>query len=171
MRRLLLLACLFAAPAVLAAAPGGAPNPVELGSFKDWTAYSYDTGPKKQCYVVSRPKKSEGKVEKRGQPHLMVTHRPGGKAYNEVSIAAGYGYKPDSKVTAQIDDGKKFELFTHDDKAWSDKDDAKLVEAFKSGERVEVRGTPAKGAATVDQYSLAGFGAAHQVINKACNVK
>jgi hypothetical protein len=169
MSRLLLLFCLAAAP-TLAAAPAG-PSPVELGSFRDWTAYSYDSGPKKQCYMVSRPKKSEGKVEKRGQPHLMVTHRPGGKAFNEVSVAAGYPFKPESKVTAQVDEGKKFELFTRDDKAWSEKEDAKLVEAFKSGDRLEVRGTPAKGPPTVDSYSLAGFGAAHQAIGKACNVK
>src|SRR5262249_16690763 len=135
------------------------------------TAYSYDTGPKKQCYMVSRPKKSEGKVEKRGQPHLMVTHRPGSKALNEVSVAAGYPYKAESKVTVQVGEGKKFEMFTHDDKAWAEKEDAKLVEAFKAGERLEVHGTPAKGAATVDHYSLAGFGAAHQAIGKACNVR
>jgi hypothetical protein len=165
----LLLAGLPAAGASAAAASSG-PNPVELGVYKDWTAYSYDSGPKKICYMMSRPKKSEPKLDKRGQPHLMVTHRPAGKALNEVSIAAGYPFKKDSKVTATIDKSK-FELFTKEDKAWSEREDLKLVEAFKKGEQLEVRGTPDKGNATTDTYSLSGFGAALGAINKACNVK
>jgi hypothetical protein len=153
-----------------AASPASGPSPIELGVYKDWTAYSFDSGPKKICYMMSRPKKSEPKLDKRGQPHLMVTHRPAGKALNEVSIAAGYPFKKDSKVTATIDKSK-FELFTKEDKAWSEREDQKLVEAFKKGEELQVRGTPDKGSATTDVYSLSGFVSALGAINKACNVR
>lgn len=168
-RALLVVSWLGFGPA-LAASPGSPPSPVEIGSFKDWTAYSFGSGPAKICYMMSRPKKSEPKLDKRGQPHLMVTHRPAAKALNEVSVTAGYPYKPDSKVTATIEK-TKFELFVKGDKAWSEKEDAKLVEAFKKGDQLDVRGVPEKGAAVVDHYSLSGFGASLAAINKACNVK
>ena len=164
-----MILALIGAGTSFAAAPAGGPSPIELGVYKDWTAYSYDSGPKKICYMMSRPKKSDPKVDKRGQAHIMVTHRPAAKALNEVSIAAGAPYKKDSKVTATIEK-TKFELFTKDDKAWSEKEDAKLVEAFRKGEEVDVRLQTERGAIT-DHYSLNGFGAAHAAINKACNVR
>jgi len=164
------IAACLATGSVMAASPAASPNPVEIGSFKDWTAYSYGNGPKKICYMTSRPKKSEPKLDKRGQPHVMVTHRPADKALNEVSVTAGFPLKADSKVIATIDKSK-FEMFVKGDKAWSEKDDAKLVEAFKKGETMDVRGQPEKGAAVLDPYSLSGFGAALAAINKACNVK
>ena len=166
----LIAAAFLAAGAALAASPSSGPSPVELGVYKDWTAYSYDSGPKKICYMMSRPKKSEPRLDKRGQPHLMVTHRPAGKALNEVSIAAGYPFKKYSKVTAVVDKSR-FELFTKEDKAWSEKEDQKLVEAFRKGQRLEVKGAPDKGGATTDTYSLSGFAQALSAINKACNVR
>jgi len=154
----------------MAASPASPPSPVEIGQFKDWTAYSFGSGPGKVCYMMSRPKKSEPKLDKRGQPHLMVTHRPAAKALNEVSVAAGFPFKADSKVIATVEKSR-FELFVKGDKAWSEKEDVKLVEAFRKGDQLDVRGVPEKGAAVVDHYSLSGFGAALTAINKACNVK
>jgi hypothetical protein len=169
LRILTITMALACAGTSFAAAPAGGPSPVELGVYKDWTAYSYDSGPKKICYMMSRPKKTDPKVDKRGQAHIMVTHRPAAKALNEVSIAAGAPYKKDSKVTASIEKAR-FELFTKDDKAWSEKEDSKLVDSFRKGEQVEVKLQTEKGALT-DTYSLNGFGGALTAINKACNVK
>ena len=166
----IVITSLLGAGSALAASPAAAPSPVEIGSFKDWSAYSFGNGRAKVCYMMSRPKSSTPKLEKRGQAHVMVTHRPADKALNEVSVTAGYAFKKGSDATATVDKSK-FDLFTKDDKAWSEKDDAKLVDAFKSGNQLEVRGQPEKGPATVDVYSLTGFAAAHTAIDKACEVK
>ena len=70
-------------------------------------------------------------------------------------------------------DGTKFEMFTNNDTAWSRdaQGDAALVKAMRAGQTMIVRGTSARGTLTADTYSLGGFTAGHEAINKACGVK
>ncbi len=50
-------------------------------------------------------------------------------------------------------------------------DDAKVVQAMLKGQTMVVKGTPAKGDAATDTYSLNGISKAYQELNKACGVK
>ena len=50
-------------------------------------------------------------------------------------------------------------------------DDAKLLQAMLKGQTMVVKGTPAKGEATADTYSLDGVTKAYQEMSKACGVK
>ena len=79
-----------------------AATPQVLGEYGDWTAYVYKDGRGSVCYMVSKPKKDEGKYSKRGDIYAVVTHRPAEKAYDEVSFVAGYSFKPQAAFTVKI---------------------------------------------------------------------
>ena len=140
-----------------------------LGKFGDWRAYAYDEKGEKACYIASQPKKDEGDYKKRGEIYAMVTHRPADKVRDEVSLAAGYRYKTESRVKVSVD-GKTFELFPHEDTAWvpDSAGDKKLVAAMRAGRTMVVQGTSARGTQTKDTYSLIGFSKAYQTAARAC---
>ena len=87
----------------------------------------------------------------------------------EVSVEAGYTYKPGSEVEITVD-GQNFKLFTQGGNAWAydEKGDRALLEAMRAGRQMVVKGTSSRGTLTTDTYSLAGFSAALQSIDKAC---
>lgn len=140
-----------------------------LGKFGDWRAYAYDEKGDKACYIASQPEKDEGDYKQRGDIYAMVTHRPADKVRDEVSLAAGYLYKAESRVKVSVD-GKIFELFPHEDTAWvpDSAGDRKLVAAMKAGKTMVVQGTSSRGTETKDTYSLMGFTKAYQAASKAC---
>lgn len=140
-----------------------------LGTFGTWTAVVDGSGLRKQCYVGSAPKTSEGKYTKRDPVHVLVTHRPADKVRGELSVTAGYTYKPGKEVEAKVD-GKTFKLFSRDDNAWAQdaNADKAIVAAMKAGRELVIRGTSSRGTLTTDTYPLAGFTAAMNAIDKAC---
>jgi len=143
----------------------------EVGIFGAWSAFALAERTGKLCYLSAEPKKSAGKYTKRGDVYVQITHRPP-RTRNEVSIIAGYTFKPGSDVEVDID-GKRFELFTSRDTAWSRnaKGDAALIRAMRAGGTLIVRGTSSRGTPTTDTYSLTGFTAGHNAITKACGLK
>ena len=124
------------------------------------------------CYLAGEPKKTEPAGRKRKRPLAMVTHRPGEKIANVVSFVEGYPLKEGSEVSLDIG-GAKFDLFTKGDSAWARTPelDKAIVDAMTSGKQAVVKGTPQKGPAATDTYSLAGFAQALELIDKACDVK
>ena len=91
---------------------------------------------------------------------------------NVVSFDEGYPLNDDDDVTLEI--GRdKFPLFAKDDSAWARTSDLdkQIVAALAKEKSAVVKGTPKKGHATIDTYSLAGFAKALALIDKACDVK
>lgn len=172
--------------ALLGAAPCWAAGSTYLGTFGDWEAYTFSEKAGKVCYATSLPKKTQGAPKGRSTTFVSVTHRPGEKAVNEVSVSAGFAYKTDSDVEVEIG-GAKIKLFTSNAAAWArdPATDKALVEAMKKGAAADkalaeakktprgftVVGTPAKGGAVTDSYSLNGFAAAYAKIGEVCGVK
>jgi len=140
-----------------------------IGTFTDWTAFSDGAGDKRICYVGSVPKKAEGKYTRRGDTYTLISHRPGDGVFGEVSVEAGYTYKPDSEVVVDVD-GKKFQLFTKGGNAWANdaNADKALVAAMKAGRKMIIKGTSSRGTLTTDTYSLSGLTAAYKAIDEAC---
>lgn len=175
-RALLLLSA--ALPFLIAAAPPAAPAaspapaPKLLGEFKDWAAYTMVEPKGEICYAVSKPKKSDPAKAKRGEAHLLVTHRPSEKQNNVVSVELGFPTAKDSAATIMI--GKdKFDFFTDKQTAWtrdSDTDKA-VVTAMARAADFTAKVKPAAGGEASDSYSLAGFSDALAQIDKACKVK
>lgn len=157
---------------LLLAGPALAAEAKLLAAHGDWEAYVFSEKRGKVCYMASLPKKRDGGPKGRGETFVTVTHRPGEKSTDVVSVTAGYAYKKDSAAELDID-GAAEKLFTAGDGAWASdaKTDKALVGAMIRGRVMTVRGIPAKGAASADTYSLSGFTAAHDEIGKACGVK
>lgn len=144
-------------------------EPKLIGTYGDWSAYSFSEGDKNVCYILSTPKKAVGNYKKRGEIFALVTHRPAEKTRNVFSIMAGYAYKSDSPVNVAID-GQKFVLFSHNDSAWAPDTatDNRLATAMRKGKTMTVTGASSKGTSTTDTYGLKGTTAAFDAINKAC---
>jgi hypothetical protein len=140
-----------------------------LGSFSSWDAFMQAEGRNRTCYLVGRPKTVEPKGVKRDDIYLTVTHRSADKVRNEVGVFVGYPLKDKSTVDAEV--GKtRFSLFVRDDAAWAvdAKTDKALTDALATGQSLVVKGTSARGTATIDTYVLQGFAAALKAINTAC---
>ncbi|NCB50029.1 MAG: hypothetical protein EOM53_05080 [Alphaproteobacteria bacterium] len=141
-----------------------------LGTYSDWSAYSYQDKDGKVCYVFSNPKKSEGKYTRRGDVFLMITQRPKMKMYDVFNVTAGYIYKSKTEASIKIDAKPAFPLFTYEEQAWTNtsKMDKRLVSAMKSGNIAVVEGTSSRGTLTTDTFSLKGFTKAYNASKKAC---
>lgn len=165
-------ALLIGSALALAAVPCWAAGSTQLGSFNDWNAYLFSDKSGKVCYMASLPKAQKEAPRKRGNTFLSVTHRPGDKSFDVVSVEAGFVYKAGSAVDLDVD-GNRIQLFTKGGGAWArdPETDKALVAAFRKGRAVAISGLPLKGKPVVDTYSLSGFSAAYAKIGEACGVK
>jgi hypothetical protein len=162
-------------------AKGQDQNRKRIGTFHDWQAFTLTTGDNTVCYAISVPKKMTPKTVRRngrtvrlqrGEVYVTITHRPATETENEVNVVIGYPFKKRSQVAYTID-GHRHNLFTMDDGAWAydSKSDNTIVRAMERGKTLVVTGTSSHGTTTKDTYSLVGFTAAHNAIDKACGVK
>ena len=159
----LALAAAFAAPA----SAQGAPE--KIGVFNDWEAYAFTEGKAKTCYAMTRPRTSEPSGVKRGNVYMMVTYRTQPRTRDEISVYFGYPLRSDTGIEASVGTDK-FSLFGKDEAAWAPdpRADRAVVESMAKGITLTVKGVSTKGTATLDHYSLKGFGAALKAIGAAC---
>jgi hypothetical protein len=139
-------------------------RPQALGTFQDWTAAMYQEGGKKVCYAFTRASKSEG-AGTRQNVMLTVTHRPQGR--DQVALRSGYAYARNAEVAVTVG-GTEMEFYTAQDNAFA-REGAKAVAAFRGGASAVAKGPGPQGRGTAtDTFSLSGFGAAYEAINKEC---
>lgn len=162
---------LLALALICLSSPVQAEEAKSIGTYGDWTAYSFQDNGAKSCYMAATPQDAKGDYTKRGNVYAMITHRPKDKTFGVFSYLAGYTYAKGAKVTASID-GTVFTLVGQDETAWTpnDETDAKLSDALRHGTKMVVEGVSAKGTATKDVFSLKGSGSAYDAISKACGV-
>jgi hypothetical protein len=147
-------------PAVPPPAVTGGAHPTLLGQFGDWGAYTASSGGKKVCFAIAKPAMSE--TVPPGRPRnptfMFISTRPGDKVLNEISIIIGYPFKPGSEATAQIG-STTYALYTQQDGAWikNANEEARMVDAMRSGQSVVVKGGSAKGTQSTDTFSLKGL--------------
>jgi hypothetical protein len=149
-----------ATPAVPPASATGGAHPTLLGQFGDWGAYTASPGGKKVCFAIAKPATSE--TSPPGRPRnptfMFISTRPGDKVVNEISIVIGYPFKPGSEATAQVG-SKTYALYTQQDGAWikNANEEARMIDAMRSGQSVVVKGGSAKGTQSTDTFSLKGL--------------
>ncbi|MEX1155442.1 hypothetical protein [Parvibaculum sp.] len=150
--------------------------PKLLGKYDDWSAYSYGAGGDRMCYAMSAPTRMLPAGANRGDVYFMVTHRPGRNTKNEISMRAGYAFKPTSRPFATIG-ADKFQMFNgvkeggeHQYWAWLEtpSEEGKMVQALKAGSSMEIKGTSSRDTLTTDTYSLKGSSAALKKIDETC---
>jgi hypothetical protein len=144
-----------------------------LGKFGEWEAFSYTEAKAATCYLAATAGKVTG--GEKGKPtttYLIVTHRPGAKGVDEVSINGVYGFRKDSKVELQVG-AMKHSLFTKGDRAWADdsKADKAIVTSLQKGKEAILHASPAKGADISAAFPLSGFSDALAAADKACGIK
>ncbi len=142
----------------------------QLGSYGDWTAYAAAGGKDKTCYALGQPKDRQPKAKlKDTQAYIFITTRPAENIHNEIAVNLGYPTKDGSAAAAEID-GDGFELITKGQNAWireqtKEKD---FVGALRSGGKLVIKASSAKGTATVDTYSLKGLSDALSRVAQEC---
>lgn len=139
-------------------------TPKSIGTFADWQAATHQEGGQLVCYAFTRASASTPAVPGRGDVVLTVTHRVG--ARGAVAISAGFAYPANADVTVQVD---KTELgfYTAGRSAFANEGKA-AIDAFERGNTAVARSPGPRGARVQDTFSLRGFTASYEAINKAC---
>ena len=121
------------------------------------------------CYIGSLPTKSDlPETKKRGDNYILV-YKILGSGENIVQVEAGYKYNLEKNITVKIDN-TSFDFYSTEDSsetAWTN-DDAKVIYAMKKGLNLVLSGESSRGTLTNDDYSLKGFTAAINKLNKDC---
>lgn len=155
------------AAGLLAGATAGAAaqTPTRIGEFKDWGAFSYDSGNGKVCYALSVPTSKQPTNVNHGDNFFLVTQRSRQNVTYEPQFMAGYNLREGSKVTVSVD-GQEFVFFTKDNSAWVENaaQEPALVAAMKAGMKMTVKATSRRGTNTTYEYSLSGVTAALNAI-------
>ena len=162
----------FAQDATAAAA---AATPTAVGTFKSWSAYTFEDKGRLMCYTQSDPAGTIGKVESRGSAAVMVIQAPDAAAKDQVSIVLGFLPQDGKNVVVTIGSkagkGKKFTLKKFAvGRAWADSSgqDKQIVSAMKRYNYLVVDAVSKKGEKVRDTYYLSGFGKAYDASVKAC---
>ena len=121
------------------------------------------------CYIGSLPLKSDlPETKTRGKNYILV-YKIIGSDENIVQVEAGYKYNLDKDIIFKIDN-TYFDLYSIEDSsetAWTD-DDKKVIYAMKKGLELVLSGESIYGTITNDTYTLKGFTAAINMLNKNC---
>lgn len=172
----LLAALALAAPALAQTKPAPAPaqpaapaGPKSIGSFDDWQAATYSEGGQTVCYAFVKARKSDPKIQGRGEVVLTVTQRGTGR--DSVALSAGFDYAANATAEVQVD-ARKDEFYTAKRSAFA-RDGKALVAALLKAKTITATSPHPnpKTPKVVDTFSPKGFAKAYEAINKACPPK
>lgn len=138
------------------------PAATRLGTYGDWIAAWYRDGQVKVCYAFVRVGRSQ---PQRPGVILTVTHR--GASRDDVALVAGYPYPrgaPDVTVTVGP---AELPFYVGSGSAHA-RDRRAAVTAFRSGREAVARGSHPSRMPAIDHFSLSGFNAAYEAINREC---
>jgi hypothetical protein len=154
-----------------AAAVAGGAEPVLIGQFGTWGAYSATPNGKKVCFALAKPSSSKTNPPNRPRDpaYAFVSTRPAEKVSNEVSIMIGYALKPGSESTLEVG-GASYAMYTQGDGLWikNAAEEERMVEAMRRAADAVVKGVSAKGTETTDTFSLKGLSQALDRIAQDC---
>jgi hypothetical protein len=155
----------------LAPAPTPAAEQTFIAAYRDWGLFEYEGDDGRLCFITSEPTEKDGNYERRGPPAVLVTRLPAEPELDEVSVQAGYSFEDGSDVEVVVDGEARFSLFTKGEYAWtrSPEDDDALIDEMKAGLEMTVRGTSTLGTYSLDTYSLLGFTAAYEAMDRTCD--
>jgi hypothetical protein len=159
--------------AMLLAAPALAADPISLGTFKSWAAYSATSPQGKVCYAMASPTATLPKKAVRDKIFVIISVWPGRGVRDELQIVPGYLYRDGEPVWAQVG-SLRTEFFSRNDgklgSAWVKdvNDEAALVGAMRGGATLTVSGISKRGTKTTDTYSLSGIAGALERAHREC---
>jgi hypothetical protein len=156
-------------PLLLGVTPAFAQSVQQIGTFKDWSAYSASEGAGSICFALSKPNDVSPRPDGYTQAYLYLTHRPADNISNELNLVAGFDFAPDQPASLSVG-GKSFDLFTQKDAAWllDPKQNDNLAGAIRAGTNLSIQGTTDKGILVTETFSLSGATAASHAIDSSC---
>ena len=159
------------APKSPAAAVAGGAEPVLIGQFGTWGAYTATPNGKKVCFALAKPTSSKTNPPNRPRDpaYAFVSTRPAEKVANEVSVMIGYMLKPGSESTLEVG-GAAYAMYTQGDGLWikNAAEEEQMVQALRRSADAVVKGVSAKGTETIDTFSLKGLAQALDRIAQDC---
>jgi hypothetical protein len=149
----------------------GGTQPRLLGQYGEWGAYTASPSGKKVCFVIAKPTSAQTVPPNRPRNpvYMFISTRPADKVSNEISIIAGYPFKPSSEASATIG-SNNFALYTQQDGAWIKNagDETNMIGAMRAGDSIVVKGVSAKGTQSSDTYTLKGISQALDRVAQEC---
>jgi Invasion associated locus B (IalB) protein len=159
------------APKSAAVAAAGGTEPVLIGQFGTWGAYTATPNGKKVCFALAKPSSSKTNPPNRPRDpaYAFVSTRPSEKVFNEVSVMIGYALKPGSESTLEVG-GSSYAMYTQGDGLWikNAAEEERMVEAMRRAPDAVIKGVSAKGTETIDTFSLKGLSQALDRIAQDC---
>jgi hypothetical protein len=151
---------------IAATVPAAAQSVQQIGTYRDWAAYSTSGGGGTVCFAMAKAASVDPIPDGYSQGYLYLTHRPSENVTNELNFVAGFDFAPDQPATLTVG-GKSFDLFTQKDAAWlldaSQNDN--LAGALRAGNQVVVEGATSTGIVVTETFSLSGATAASRAID------
>jgi hypothetical protein len=154
-----------------AAAVAGSAEPMLVGQFGTWGAYTATPNGKKVCFALAKP--SSSKMSRAGRArdpaYAFVSTRPAEKVTNEVSVMIGYKLKPGSESTLQVG-GASYAMYTQGDGLWikNAAEEERMVDAMRKAPEMVVTGMSASDTETTDTFSLKGLAQALDRLAQDC---
>jgi hypothetical protein len=152
----------------------GAGKPTLVGTFNDWTTWTYNgsyagSAQGKVCYIYSEPQKMLPPKLDHGRVSFSITASPAEGVAMEANFVTGYPMKEQSSVTVTVGD-RSFTMFTQGDSAWlvNKEEESALLAAMKNGSKMVVKAVSRRGNETVYDYSLSGVTAAADKMTGDC---
>jgi hypothetical protein len=146
-------------------------EPVLIGQYGVWGAYTAMPNGEKICFALAKPTSSRTDPPKRPRDpvYAFVSTRPAEKVVNEVSIMIGYTLKPGSEATLEVG-GAKYAMYTQGDGIWikNAAEEARLVQAMRRSANAVVKAVSARGTKTTDIFSLKGISQALDKVAQDC---
>jgi len=160
-----------AAPKSPTAAVAGGTEPVLIGQFGTWGAYTATPNGKKVCFALAKPTSSKTNPPNRPRDpaYAFISTRPSERVFNEFSVMIGYALKPGSESTLEVG-GASYAMYTQGDGLWikNAAEEERMVEAMRRASDAVVKGISAKGTETTDTFSLKGLSQALDRIAQDC---
>ena len=138
-------------------------------SYGDWKVFTVEQNGLNICYTATTPKDMSGNYRDDREPYIMVAFF--GKVKQEISISAGYFYRPNSIVSVSIDGIQERFIAESDLLAWPEKhgSDKKIIKEMLNGKKFLVFSESSDMKYAVDGYSLNGFKDAYLKIRELCS--
>lgn len=153
-----------------AAAPAAA-EPMLIGQFGTWGAYTASPNGKRVCFALAKPSSSKTNPPNRPRDpaYAFVSTRPAEKVTNEVSVMIGYTLKPGSESTLEVG-GASYAMYTQGDGLWikNAAEEERMVDAMRKAADAVVKGVSARGTETTDTFSLKGLAQALDRLAQDC---
>ena len=121
------------------------------------------------CYIGALSIETDLPEDKNRGENYIIVYKIIGSGENIFQVEAGYNYNLDKEISLKIDN-TTFLLYSTKDSpetAWTDDDD-EVIYAMKKGLKLTLTGESSRGTTTNDIYTLKGFTAAINQLNKDC---